>query len=202
MTPDYPPVYILRHGQTEWNVEGRFQGQLDSPLTATGLAQAASQNAILRRHLADQTVNAICSTAGRARGTADIALKDVSLAAPLAFDPRLQEIHFGDWQGLTRAEMEAGWPDQMAAADPATWQFFAPGGETLDVMAERVRAVLAGLTGPTVIVTHGVTSRLIRCEILGIAPERLAELPGGQGNVHHIENGEARVITDEDVQLA
>jgi len=189
-----PELFVLRHGQTEWNAEGRFQGQLDSPLTEMGLAQARAQNAILRNCLPSGGVSAVVSTAGRARHTADLALDGIPLCGPIRFEPDLQEIDFGAWQGLTSAEMEAGWPEVMAAADPDLWQFHAPGGETLDQMAARIEAVLQELSGPTVVVTHGLTSRILRCLALGLDPARLVDLPGGQGNVHHIKDGRARVL--------
>ncbi|MEM7723297.1 MAG: histidine phosphatase family protein [Pseudomonadota bacterium] len=197
---DLPPLYILRHGETAWNVEGRFQGQLDSPLTQTGIAQAEAQNAILRECLPPD-VGAVSSTAGRARATAEIALRGLELDATPRFDDRLLEIDFGAWQGLTRVEIEAGWPDIMAAADEDLWQFYAPGGERLDQMVARVEAVLRDLAGPTVLITHGVTSRVIRCVALGFPPDRLADLPGGQGIVHRVRGGRADILAPTGVPI-
>jgi broad specificity phosphatase PhoE len=192
MRETFPPIYVLRHGETEWNREDRLQGHLDSPLTALGRGQAADQNAILRRHL-PEGATAISSDSGRSVETARRALEGLNL--PLRYDPRLREVALGDWQGLTIAEVERGWGFLTDGRDPFAWKFDAPGGENLAVFAARARAVLEGLTGPTVIFTHGMTSRVLRCIALGLPPEELGALPGGQGVVHAVENGAARVLT-------
>jgi broad specificity phosphatase PhoE len=88
-----------------------------------------------------------------------------------------------------------GWGFLTDGRDPFDWKFDAPGGETSPSSRRARRAVLAGLTGPTVIITHGLTSRVLRCIALGLPPEELGALPGGQGVVHAVENGAARVLT-------
>ncbi|MGP1357079.1 histidine phosphatase family protein [Roseicyclus sp.] len=191
MPPALPPLFVLRHGETVWNREGRLQGQLDSALTPLGRAQAERQGAILARVVPEGAV-AISSDSGRARVTAGIALAGTGIEARA--DPRLREIALGAWQGLTIAEVAAGWPDLTAGRTPEDWKFDAPGGEGLDALAARVGDVLAGLTGPTILVTHGVTSRVLRCLALGRPLSELGALPCGQGVVHLIENGGARLL--------
>ncbi len=189
--PDYPPLYVLRHGQTEWNLADRMQGWQDSPLTHLGRAQALAQQRILFGIL-DGSQAARYSPSGRARATAQIAL-DQHFGTAIE-DARLQEINVGDWTGCTPTEIAA----EKAGIDPTEdwhmWKFGAPGGETLDEMTVRCRAVLDDLTKPTILVTHGVTSRLLRCLALGLSPEALGTLPGGQGVVHVVENGKARIL--------
>ena len=107
----FPDIYVLWHGQTEWNLAGRHQGQLDSPLTALGRQQAARQGVILRdvlRH--HKNVAGYVSPLGRARETAEIALTGLDIQTRV--DARLSEIAFGDWEGLTLADIEKGWPDK------------------------------------------------------------------------------------------
>jgi probable phosphoglycerate mutase len=183
-----PPLFILRHGETEWNREGRLQGHLDSPLTHLGRAQAARQAAILARVL-PRGARALTSDSLRARETARIALR--GLALPVDADPRLREVALGAWQGLTIAEVRAGADGE---GPRHAWKFEAPGGERLDALAARAAAVLAEIAGPTVIVTHGLTSRVLRCLALGLPPEALEEVAGGQGVVHVIEDCAARVL--------
>lgn len=193
MTAALPPLFILRHGETEWNRAGRMQGHLDSPLTPLGRAQAARQNAVLRRVL-PANASAVSSDAARTVTSAEIALD--GLAVPLRIDARLREVALGQWQGLTLAEIEAGWGWLTEGRDPMEWKFDAPGGETLAALAARAGAVLAGLDRPTVIVTHGLTSRVLRCLALGRPPEDLGKLPGGQGVVHVIEGGASHTLED------
>jgi glucosyl-3-phosphoglycerate phosphatase len=191
MSRHYPPLYILRHGETEWNRSGRLQGHLDSPLTELGRQQAVTQNEILKRHAPADAV-AISSDSERSVLTAQLAL--AGLAMPLALDARLREVALGQWQGMTVAEIRHDWSDLIGERDPFDWKFDAPGGESLGDLAARARAVLDELSGPTVIVTHGLTSRVLRCLALGRPPEELGTLPGGQGMVHVVEEGQARVL--------
>jgi glucosyl-3-phosphoglycerate phosphatase len=191
MPPALPPLFVLRHGETVWNREGRLQGQLDSALTPLGHAQAERQGAILARVVPEGAV-AISSDSGRARVTAGIALAGKGIEARP--DPRLREVALGVWQGLTIAEVKAGWPDLTAGRAPEDWKFDAPGGERLDALAARVVDVLDGLTGPTILFTHGMTSRVLRCLALGRPLSDLGALPCGQGVVHLIEKGAARLL--------
>jgi probable phosphoglycerate mutase len=190
MPPTVPDLWILRHGETVWNAEGRLQGHLDSPLTATGREQARAQRDILARCL-PAGVTALSSPSGRAWETARIAAAELGL--PLRADTALREVHLGAWQGRRIEEITAELPPD-AREDPHLWKFRAPGGETLDGMTARLTALLDRLQGPSVLVTHGVTSRVLRCLLLGRPPEALSELPGGQGVVHHVSAGAARVI--------
>jgi len=192
MSRHYPPLYILRHGETEWNRSGRLQGHLDSPLTALGRRQAEAQNALLKCHAPADAV-AISSDSARSVLTARIALAGLDL--PLSRDARLREVALGDWQGMTLDEIQRDWGFLIEGRDPFDWKFDAPGGESLADLAARARAVLDGLAGPTVIVTHGLTSRVLRCLALGRSPADLGQVPGGQGVVHVVENGTARVLS-------
>ena len=184
-----PELWILRHGQTEWNVAGRLQGLLDSPLTETGHAQAAAQGRILAGIL-PREVAVISSPSPRALTTGRIAMPGQEITQ----DPRLSEIDLGAWQGHSLSDILATHPEVEAETDPNLWKFHAPGGESLPEMEARVRSFLADLSGPSVLVTHGVTSRLMRCLILGLPVTALSGLPGGQGVVHHLRDGVARVL--------
>lgn len=191
--PDFPEIFVLRHGETEWNRIGRHQGRLDSPLTERGRGQAGDQADILRELLKGRgDVSAHCSPQGRAFNTAAIALAPLGLTAKT--DERLCEISFGDWQGLTLEQISDGWPEQVRHLedDPFGWHFHAPGGESYDDMAARVREFLSSLTGPAVIVSHGVTSRVMRGVWLGQGADELSALPGGQGCVYHLKDGQHR----------
>ena len=185
-----PPIYVLRHGETEWNLAERLQGHLDSPLTARGLAQARAQGEILARVLPAGGVDVMSSPSPRALRTAEIAMPDRTITQ----DARLMEIDLGDWSGRGLSDIRDAHPDIAATRDPHLWKFDAPGGERLPDMVARCRAVLDALRRPSVLVTHGVTSRLLRCLSLGLPPEALADLPGGQGVVHVVQDGRAHVL--------
>ncbi|MBI1418417.1 MAG: histidine phosphatase family protein [Limimaricola sp.] len=186
---DWPEIYVLRHGQTEWNRQGRWQGDLDSPLTPEGQAQAEAMG----RLLADLGVTPAShhfytSPLGRARRTAALALAAQGTKGSAIEDARLREISVGRWTGRTRDEIvhESG-----LAADAHFLEFYAaaPGGESFAEIAGRAEAFLSGLAGPAVVVTHGITSRFLRLVALGWGMARLAELPGGQGVIHRVHAG-------------
>lgn len=188
-------LYLIRHGQSRWNAERRHQGQLESPLTERGRAQARAVGRAFAREIANPArFAALTSPLGRARETAALVLAPLGLMARP--DPRLMEVHLGAWQGLTDPEIFARWPEaeDAMAADPFGWHFTAPGGERMEGMKARLRAVLAGLAGPTVIVAHGGTLRVLRALVLGLDDDAMRALPGGQGVIWHLKDGVHRTI--------
>lgn len=189
--PDYPEIFVLRHGQTEWNREGRHQGRLDSPLTERGRAQARQQGEILTVALAGRDdFAAFTSPQGRAFDTAQLAL--ASMAVTATVDPQLCEISFGDWEGLKTEDIAARWPEhcKSAAQDPFAWHFLAVRGESFAQICDRAGAFLTALDRPSIIVTHGITSRILRGLWLGGDFGAMAALPGGQGCVFHLKCGQ------------
>ncbi|WP_323715578.1 histidine phosphatase family protein [Paracoccus aminovorans] len=188
VTPDLPDLYLMRHGQTRWNAEGRLQGRLDSPLTPLGLAQARRQ-AWLLRDLPDGLAR-YASPAGRAQQTARIAFG----GAGFACDERLHEIDIGSFAGRLGAALQAEHPALFGQGGALDWYDHAPGGEHFAGLRARVRAFLRDLSGPAVIVTHGITLRMLRAEAMGLPPERLAEMPVLQGAVHLVSRGRHRMF--------
>ncbi|MEE9427728.1 MAG: histidine phosphatase family protein [Paracoccaceae bacterium] len=186
---EFPEIFVLRHGQTEWNSIGRHQGRMDSALTENGKGQARQQSAILAKLLDGYSnVDAYCSPQGRAFDTAQIVLEPMEMLATT--DDRLCEISFGRWEGLTFDEIASGWPElcKYADQDMFGWNFQAPGGERFEDMCGRVKSFLDGLTNPTVIITHGITSHVLRGLWLGVGQDEMAALAGGQGCVYHLKD--------------
>ena len=191
----FPEVYFLRHGQTKWNFEGRFQGQMDSPLTALGRRQAEDQGQLLRAVIADwRAVDVWVSPLGRTRETAKIALRDVPVAPTIV--PELAELSVGGCEGVRRGEIEKLGP---RLAGPSRRERFAvssnsPGGESYAAFSARIRLVLEALQRPTVIVAHGIVGRVLRGLWLGLERGQLAGLPGGQGCIFHLKDGSEGVL--------
>jgi broad specificity phosphatase PhoE len=159
-------LYLTLHGETEWNRERRFQGQLDSPLTEHGVEQAHRMGVTLRELLGDATGYVVVSSPlGRAYRTAEIICRVVRLdSRQIVTDARLAEINLGSWAGLTRSEVEARWPGALDGAGRYDWYFRSSDGETLDDLTARVRQWLSDIAGRDriIAISHGVTSRLIR----------------------------------------
>jgi broad specificity phosphatase PhoE len=195
---DLPELFVLRHGETEWNRARRWQGVLDSPLTEKGRAQALAMGDMLRSAGVTAASHlALSSPQGRAMATARLALDQ--LARNIQPEPLLREISVGEWAGLTADEIDTRWPG------PEDETFLdryarAPGGEPFDALWDRVGAVLERLTRPTVIVTHGITSRFLRTRAMGLTMADLDELPGGQGIVFRLCQGRHEMIGTSGLQ--
>ena len=190
MTGQYPEIFVLRHGQTLWNHEGRFQGSGNSDLTDLGRAQAARQGEILRAAgVATRGLPVVSSPQGRTRHTADIVVK--VLGCTHRPDDRLVELALGQWEGRLLSDIQADWPEIHARRqNNILWYFENPTGEGFASLKARVTGFLTSLTGPTVIVTHGITSHVLRGLWLGLDLQGSADLPGGQGCVYHLVDGE------------
>jgi probable phosphoglycerate mutase len=182
-------IYLIRHGETAFNAEGRFQGGLDSPLTRRGEAQAAAVGERLTRLVRPETPM-VCSPLGRARQTAEIVRRCAGLIGTFAIDPRLAEISIGDWDGLTDEDIELGYPGARAGRSRWDWHFHAPGGERYDDFRRRLAAWLAEAMADEallVAVSHGGCSRMLRGLHLGLAPEEFLKLPAPQDVIFRLD---------------
>jgi probable phosphoglycerate mutase len=182
----YPEIYILRHGETFWNSEGRMQGSLNSPLTPRGTEQAERQGEILSE-IDLNKFSILCSPQGRAFETAAIAL--ARQVNNIHTDVRLREIEVGDWAGQLRSELAK--PGEFEETLDGALELYerAPGGEGFAALEVRCMNFLSSLQGPSILVTHGITSRMLRSVVLGLGREGMSKMPGGQGVVYHLLNG-------------
>jgi probable phosphoglycerate mutase len=165
-------LYVIRHGETEWNAQRRMQGRLDSALTELGRNQARRHGETIR---AQGGVDAaFVSPLGRTRATADIL--NSFLHTDLAYVDALMERDCGEWSGFTVDEAEARWPDEWRAREIDPFGHRPPGGENLVDMLDRADSFLEALRGrpePVIaLVTHGVMSRCVLTHYLGLDPPR------------------------------
>lgn len=190
-----PVLYYIRHGETDWNAEGRFQGSKDIPLNDKGRTQASAAGEILRdlisrdeRH--PHHFGYVSSPLGRARTTMDLLRGALGLPPEgYAVEHRLREIGWGDWEGLTVPEMKVHDPMAYEARRRDRWGVAAPKGETYAAVTDRLRAWLAELTLDTVAVAHGGTMRALMVATGVARPEDVAELRVEQGVVYVFANG-------------
>lgn len=188
-------MFLLRHGETEWNAARRFQGQLDSPLTRRGRDQAAEVGRTLAASLAGRSILPLhVSPLGRARETAAIVACQLSGLHPCQVEPRLQEVTTGTWDGLTHADIEAGWPGALDGATEFDWYFRSPDGEGYATAIGRVRSWLDGLDGPVIAVSHGLLGRLVRGVWLGLSRDEALALPVPQDVVWHLSASGVRPL--------
>jgi broad specificity phosphatase PhoE len=166
----FQSVFIVRHGQTEWNRLGRRQGQLDSPLSSTGIRQA---DALARHVMALEVDGIFTSPLGRARATAAVIGAHVGVAVQTVAD--LAEIHHGEFAGLTNREIEERYPGALSlrAANKYTWQF--PGGESYQDADRRAHRALdmvqaSGSRRP-LLVTHEMTGLMLLRQLLDLTAD-------------------------------
>ncbi|TGS71619.1 histidine phosphatase family protein [Mesorhizobium sp. M3A.F.Ca.ET.174.01.1.1] len=176
----YPLVYIARHGQTDWNVEGRLQGQADTDINALGRAQATRNGRRLAEFVDKPTdFDFVASPMRRTRETMELMRAAMALD-PLAYrtDPRLVELSFGDWQGFTFGELEARLPGSTAGRRHAKWDFQPPGegAESYEMLLERIKPWLDTLDRQTVCVTHGGVMRCLFRLVEGMSKKQAANL--------------------------
>jgi broad specificity phosphatase PhoE len=194
-----PTIYYIRHGKTEWNALGRFQGLQDIPLNDHGRAEAAKAGDILRELLAREGrdpfgLGFVTSPLVRARGTMEL-MRGVLNLPPhdYSVDDRLREVGYGYWEGLTLAEMQAANPDVFAAREADKWGVAPPGGESYASVTLRMRHWYDSLKADTVAVAHSGTARALMV-VLGVeTPDSVASLKIEQGAVYVFsENGLAK----------
>lgn len=168
-------IILARHGETPWNAAGRYQGQIDIPLSETGEAQAA----LLGQRLKDVPITrAVSSQLSRAKATAEAALGDARKGM-LIIDERLQEIAHGDWEGLLAQEIAERDPGTFQAWRDAPHTVQMPQGESLQQVLDRAWAGLAaaceglGADDTLLVVAHDAVNRVLLCRILGLGLDRL-----------------------------
>ncbi len=192
-----PPLYIARHAETVFNVGARMQGATaHTPLTRAGIAQAEAMGEALAAHFGSgQRLDFWASPAGRTLQTASIIAEH--LGHPffdVRTDPGLLEIGVGEWEGRYYADIIA---EQGAIVDPERGLFTtrAPGGEWYPEIAERLKAWLARLDPrfPAIVITHGITARVLRGILVGGTPYEPGCVPladgAPQGTIFRVENG-------------
>jgi probable phosphoglycerate mutase len=186
-------IYLIRHGETEWNAQGRFQGALDSALTDTGIKQAEA----VGRRLAGLALSIdafVSSPLGRTRQTAAIIAESAKLPSARC-DVRLAEVSLGSWDGLTHIDIDAQWPGLLDGATPFDWFFRSPDGEGYDAAFLRAECWLRERQGVTVAVTHGLVSRLIRGAYSGLSKPEALSLPVPQDVIWKLCNGRIERIS-------
>ena len=166
-------LYLIRHGQTDWNRDSRYQGQRDIPLNDTGRAQARRQGEVLKSRMPGlAAADFVSSPLERAVETMQLIRSVLGLEADsYRMDPAILELSYGHWEGELASELSEKDPAGVAgkASDPFGWQPI--GGESYCDLQRRIAAWLDGLERDTVAITHGGVSRVARGALLGIDPD-------------------------------
>jgi probable phosphoglycerate mutase len=190
-----PTIYYIRHGETEWNADGRLQGTQDIPLNDLGRQQAADAGSILAGLFAhdgrsEQSLAFVASPLGRARSTMELVRGALKLPPDeYAIDDRLREIGYGHWEGSTLKQMQASDPEVFAKRQADKWTAPPPGGESYASVQIRMRDWYDSLLVDTVAVAHGGTARALMVALGIETSASAADLTIEQGAVYVFSDG-------------
>ncbi|MBW4035208.1 MAG: histidine phosphatase family protein [Proteobacteria bacterium] len=203
MTDIAPPILLARHGETAWTRAGRYQGQSDPALSPAGVAESERLAATLR---GGAIAAIMCSPLLRARQTAGVIAGVIGLPAP-QIDPDLIEIAYGDWEGLTQADVKCRWPALLRAWKHAPETVMFPGGETLGALRMRVRRCLGtyslpASSGAVLLVTHSAWIRIAVIEAQGLPLASFRHVPVATGSVQPLFFHTARTLAQRTETLS
>lgn len=191
-------IYLLRHGETNYNTQGRYQGQLDSPLTERGREQVQQNARMLKSLIGDADEWTILSSPmGRAMQSTAILCETLGYDSnKVRQDSRLTEVAVGQWAGLTMAEIQQQWPALLTNTDAFNWYFRAPDGETYEAVTSRISDWLEEIQRePKVIaISHGLTGRILRGLYAGLGREDALKLAVSQDMFFKLSNNTITTI--------
>lgn len=188
-------IYFVRHGQTDWNHAGRFQGHVEIPLNETGREQARRNGRALKAHLPSLDLPFLASPMLRTSETMELVRGELGLPPKeYATDDRLKEIGFGTFEGLTAAEIDAKHPELAAERDRDKFNFAPPKGESYAMVTERVRSVIEAIDQDIVIVSHGGVSRAVRGILQNLSNDEVLALPTPQDQVMKLVEGRVVLV--------
>ena len=192
-------IYLLRHGQTNYNHEGRMQGQLESVLTPLGEAQVqAMANVLLAQLDNPNDWRILASPLVRTRQSS--AIVGATLGLPVEIEPALVEVSVGRWEGQLHSDLRVSDAEAFSRPD---WYFQAPGGERFDDLRGRIDPWFASLPPEPerrlIVVCHGVSGAFVRRAYLGLTQEETVAQDMPQDAVYRLSNGTVTRIDCEPV---
>jgi broad specificity phosphatase PhoE len=192
----YPAIIYIRHGQTDWNAELRFQGRKDIPLNETGRKQAHANGVKLKDIVGSPpSFEFVTSPLCRARQTMEIIRQCLGLdVQDYIVDEQLIEASYGILEGVTLAELKKNDPQTHRLRKQSRWTFQPEGGESHEIVYRRIVGWLDQLTNDTLIVGHGIVGRVIRMHLTGMEPEEAAGFPFPQDRIFIWENGTEKLV--------
>ena len=188
-------LYFLRHGETDWNLAHRLQGETDIELNDTGRQQARRHAGVMKELDEDwASFTFWVSPMIRARQTFEIVREVLEIDVEPRFDARLREGSFGRWEGLTWQDVIEREPENHAIWIADCWDRAPHGGDTYCDLAERLIDWAREVTGPGVVIAHGGISRSLRTVYQGLERKNLASLKVTQRKFMRLEGGEVTFL--------
>ena len=198
----HDPAFLVfvRHGQTDWNREGRMQGHRDIPLNDTGRGQAAQNGERLRAFLEQEGhdpdgFDFVSSPLGRTRSTMELVRSGLGLPAEdYRLEQRVAELTFGECEGFTFEDLADSEQEQLLLRRADKWRFIPPRGESYQMLADRVGAWLKTVSRPTLVVSHGGVFRVVRGLLEGLESIHVPKLDAPQDKVFVWRDGRFTAI--------
>jgi probable phosphoglycerate mutase len=186
-------IYFIRHGETDWNAEARYQGQHDIPLNDKGKAQARRNGEALKAALPDPTAfHYVSSPLIRTRETMAIVRDALGLSMDgVAFDDRLREMSYGHWEGQLAADLPTTDPEGVAARAADWWAWRPRGGESYEDLSIRIRSWLDTVDRDTIVASHGGVSRALRGLVVPVDRSEVPTLAVPQDRIIVLRRGSA-----------
>ena len=168
-------IFLFRHGQTEWNLEGRFQGQLDSPLTPKGRVQARNNAHKVIEHMGDiESIKIFASPLGRAKSTAHIVCDELGISRErIKFDNRIMEFNYGVFEGKRKQDLID--TEAFKAREENKWFYKIEGGDSYEIVAQRVQSFLNSIAQEkeVMIIAHEMVNRTLRGLYFNLPKEKI-----------------------------
>lgn len=191
-----PIIYYIRHGETDWNAEHRFQGRRDIPLNALGRSQAKANGKRLKALIENPNgFDFVCSPLGRTRETMETIRTEMGLdVANYQIDANLAEMSYGDLEGVTLNELESDHSELFEWRKNDRWQFQPPNGESLAMTEQRVAPFFKNITRDTVVVAHGAVGRAVRRLLLDLSSGNAGWFEFPQDKVFRFIDGKEEIL--------
>lgn len=192
-------IYIIRHGQTRWNLEERKQGRTDSPLTMTGFRQAMAIAEILRDLIPTiGNVKVYASPLYRTQQYAQIIFDYLGWNTDnINVEPSIQEHGFGAWEGLTDYEIEQKFPGEITKRKADWWNYQIPGGgESYELISHRVQDFLdkCNFDDINILITHEMISKVMRGKLEDLSQEDTLALNHPQNVIYQYHDEQIKEI--------
>lgn len=190
-------IYIIRHGETVWNLEKRKQGHKDSPLTWKGIEQAVASASKLQQDCSNlSTFSFYVSPLYRARQCAQIIKEKLDITHRFTVEYNLREHGFGAWEGKTQNYLDQKHPEEIAQRLQDRWNYIIPGGgESYNIIYRRAKYFIDRVTeDEVVLICHEMISKVIRGYLLNMPQEVILDLEHPHDTIYKYDGKEVHTI--------
>jgi probable phosphoglycerate mutase len=192
-------IYIIRHGETVWNLAKRKQGNLDSPLTLKGLEQATlcGQRLASEKHLNVKKMKIVVSPQSRAKQHASIICEQLKVSFDdCVFEENLREHSFGLWEGKIEEEIEKEFPCflERRYKPENYWSYIIPKGESYELLYNRVSSVIEKYGDNTIYICHEMVSKVMRGKLMSMQNDEILQASHPQNVIYKYNNSEIKEL--------